>query len=64
MKNSVVERAMTALDRCDSCGASAKVIVTFLNGELMFCGHHARKLSKSLIEKSISIYDPDELILI
>lgn len=60
----VVERAVTALDRCDSCGASAKVIVTFLNGELMFCGHHARKMSKELISKSISIYDPDEFILV
>lgn len=52
----------TAIDRCDSCGASARVKVTFLNGELMFCGHHARELSKGLIEKSISIYDPEDFI--
>lgn len=60
----VAERSTTALDRCDSCGASAKVIVTFLNGELMFCGHHARELAKGLVDKSISIHDPDEFILV
>jgi hypothetical protein len=62
MKNGVVERAVTTLDRCDSCGASARVIVTFLNGDLMFCGHHARSLAKGLLDKSISIYDPDNYI--
>jgi hypothetical protein len=64
MENSVVERVVTTLDRCDSCSASARVIVTFLSGELMFCGHHARALAKSLVEKSIAIYDPDEYISI
>ena len=58
------ERTIIALDRCDSCGASAKVIVTFITGELMFCGHHAKELSAGLISNSISIYDPDEFILI
>ena len=62
MKTIAVERDITALDRCDSCGAQAKVIVTFLNGELMFCGHHARGLSTALTNKSISIYDPDKFI--
>jgi hypothetical protein len=57
-----VERSLVALDRCDSCGAAARVIVTFINGELMFCGHHARDLSTSLTSKSISIYDPDKFI--
>ena len=62
MQHAVQEHKPTALDRCDSCGAAAKVIVTFLNGELMFCGHHARDLSEALVKKSISIYDPDEFI--
>jgi hypothetical protein len=59
-----VERDITALDRCDSCSAQARVIVTFLNGELMFCGHHSKELSVPLLNKSISVYDPDEFILI
>jgi hypothetical protein len=62
METISIEREMTALDRCDSCGASAKTIVTFSSGELMFCGHHARSLAKVLIEKAISIYDPDDFI--
>lgn len=31
---------LTALDRCDSCGAQAYVNVKGLSGELMFCSHH------------------------
>lgn len=52
-------RVLTALDRCDKCGAAAKVVATFLSGELMFCGHHAREISKSLQNKSASVYDPE-----
>lgn len=62
MTTTSVEREITALDRCDYCNAQAKVIATFLNGELMFCGHHARSLSTALIKKSISIYDPNKFI--
>lgn len=64
MITKAVDQKMTAMDRCDSCGAQARVIVSFLNGELMFCGHHARALSKPILLKSLSIYDPDEFILI
>jgi hypothetical protein len=62
MQTTAVERVCTALDRCDSCNAAAKVIVTFINGELMFCGHHAKEMSIALVNKSISIYDPDNYI--
>jgi hypothetical protein len=55
-------KTLTLNDRCDSCSAAAMVVVTFINGELMFCGHHARDLSSSLTSKSISIYDPDNII--
>jgi len=58
-----VQRELTANDRCDSCTASAKVVATFLNGELMFCGHHAKELRRSLLSKSVSVYDPDELLV-
>ena len=43
---------LTANDRCDSCSAAAKVVFTFLNGELMFCGHHAKTKYESLKTKS------------
>jgi hypothetical protein len=29
-------------DRCDRCGAQAKVRVVLSGGDLVFCGHHAR----------------------
>ncbi len=34
---------LTAVDRCDRCGAAAQVrAVLPSGGELLFCGHHAR----------------------
>lgn len=50
---------LTANDRCDSCSAAAKVVATFINGELLFCGHHARKAAEALKAKAISVYDPE-----
>ena len=62
--DTVVARELTALDRCDQCSAAARVIATFLNGELMFCGHHAREQRDALIEKAAAVYDPDNFIYI
>jgi hypothetical protein len=32
------------LERCDSCGAAAKLYATIgASGELAFCGHHANR---------------------
>jgi hypothetical protein len=45
-----------------SCNAAAKVVATFLNCELLFCGHHARNVKASLQEKSVNIYDPENEI--
>jgi hypothetical protein len=34
---------LTRQDRCDRCGAEAKVLALLsTGGELLFCGHHAR----------------------
>lgn len=55
-----LDRELTAQDRCDACSAAAKVVATLLNGELMFCGHHARKFYSNLKGASISLYDPFE----
>lgn len=52
-------RELTLQDRCDSCSAAAKVIATFLNGELLFCGHHARKMNDTLKLKAVDVYDPE-----
>lgn len=49
---------LTTSDRCDACGAEAKVRATFLNGELLFCGHHSREYSDQIMLQAASIEDP------
>jgi hypothetical protein len=56
---SMVETVLEVFEKCDRCGARAKVGATFLNGELYFCGHHAKTLQPHLIAKAITIYDPE-----
>jgi len=53
------ERVLTLQDRCDSCGAAAKVVATFLQGELLFCGHHARKAGTDLVLRAVHVLDPE-----
>jgi hypothetical protein len=49
MTTAVAAPAITALDRCDRCGAQAYVRVTLeAGGELFFCAHHARKHGEAL----------------
>ena len=56
----VVEvRELTLNDRCDSCGAAARVVATMISGELLFCGHHGRALKNALVPKAIRVYDPE-----
>ena len=62
MVTTEVNRQLTAQDRCDACSAAAQVIVTFINGELMFCGHHAKDKADSLKLKSVTIFDPNNFI--
>ena len=54
-----VKAPLEVFEVCDRCGARAKVAATFLNGELYFCGHHAKTLQPHLIAKALTIYDPD-----
>jgi hypothetical protein len=35
------------------------VRATLANGELYFCGHHARETGNALVLKSIEVYDPE-----
>jgi len=59
MATEVIHRELTLQDRCDSCSAAAKVVATLLNGELMFCGHHARAMKDALVVKSVEVWDPE-----
>jgi hypothetical protein len=58
MQVTTSQREITLNDRCDACSAAARVIATLLNGELMFCGHHARANISALQQKAVEVYDP------
>ncbi|MFV0429631.1 MAG: hypothetical protein ACK5KO_09435 [Arachnia sp.] len=49
---------LTAMDRCDRCGAQAylRVILTS-GGELMFCAHHASEHREKLAQVAERIHD-------
>ena len=48
---------LSALDRCDSCGAQAYVRVTLETGELLFCAHHGSKFKEKLSAKALDWHD-------
>lgn len=48
---------LTALDRCDSCGAQAYVRARFTTGELLFCGHHFTKWESTMSPLLLDLYD-------
>jgi hypothetical protein len=43
-------------ERCDRCGAAAKLrIVLAGGGELVFCGHHANKYAPELVKIAVEV---------
>lgn len=49
---------MTALDRCDRCGAQAYLRVELPGGgDLLFCAHHAREHGDKLREVAVAVQD-------
>ncbi|HET7388070.1 MAG TPA: hypothetical protein VFJ19_15555 [Nocardioidaceae bacterium] len=49
---------LTAVDRCDRCGAQAYLRVELpTGGELLFCAHHARKHGEKLREMAVRVHD-------
>jgi len=55
---------LTKMDRCDAkdCPAQAFVLVKFITGELLFCGHHYNKYEASLIKDSYEVIDERDRI--
>lgn len=49
--------ALSALDRCDLCGAQAYVRVTLASGELLFCAHHGAKFKEKLAPTALNWED-------
>ncbi|HEX9334789.1 MAG TPA: hypothetical protein VF892_02845 [Pseudonocardiaceae bacterium] len=51
MPTTLARPELTAADRCDRCGAAARVrAVLASGGELLFCQHHAREHETRLRE--------------
>jgi hypothetical protein len=48
---------LTALDRCDSCGAQAYVRATMKSGELLFCAHHGAEFKEKLSATALNWHD-------
>ena len=48
--------AFTALDRCDRCGAQARVRALLPGGgDLLFCGHHGRLHADALAKVALTV---------
>ena len=54
---------LTALDRCDACGAQAYIRVVVASGELLFCAHHGRKHEEKLSQIAHSWHDESSRLL-
>ncbi|MFT4220324.1 MAG: hypothetical protein QM611_07395 [Microbacterium sp.] len=53
----VIDYRLTAVDRCDSCGAQAYIAAEVNGSELLFCAHHGRKYEAKLREVATSWHD-------
>ncbi|MDT0261052.1 DUF7455 domain-containing protein [Jatrophihabitans lederbergiae] len=61
MTSTLTVEPLTAVDRCDRCGAQAYVRVTLPAGsELLFCAHHGREYAPKLRELDAAILDESE----
>ena len=58
MTERVTDPTLTAVDRCDRCGAQAYLRVFLQSGgELLFCAHHANAHREKLVEVASRIQD-------
>jgi hypothetical protein len=51
---------LSALDRCDSCGAQAYVRVTMSTGDLFFCAHHGAQFKDKLSATALEWHDESD----
>jgi hypothetical protein len=55
---------LTAVDRCDRCGAQAYLRVSLQGGgELLFCAHHAREHGDKLREIAAYVHDETDKLV-
>lgn len=48
---------LSTADRCDRCGAQARVRVVLASGDLLFCAHHAHAYEAKLKETAVQWVD-------
>jgi hypothetical protein len=54
----VAPSPLTAVDRCDRCGAQAYLRVELSGGgDLLFCAHHAREHGDKLRKIAVRLHD-------
>lgn len=54
---------LTALDRCDECGAQAYIKVELASGDLLFCSHHGNEKRAALEPVSVAWHDESKKLL-
>ncbi|MBW4032630.1 MAG: hypothetical protein HIU88_08180 [Acidobacteria bacterium] len=52
-----LDHTLSALDRCDSCGAQAYIRVTLSSGDLLFCAHHGNQFKEKLFPTALNWHD-------
>ena len=58
MTTALAPNPLTAVDRCDRCGAQAYIrVMLTTGGELLFCGHHGRQYDNGLRKIAADIHD-------
>jgi hypothetical protein len=56
MNATLTSPELTRADRCDRCGAAARVRAKLPSGaELLFCQHHANKHEEKLVESAATL---------
>ena len=53
---------LTHADRCDRCGAQARVRVILTAGDLIFCAHHAKAYEDKLRDTAVEWVDETRLV--
>ncbi|MFT0763196.1 hypothetical protein [Scrofimicrobium sp. R131] len=61
-RSTLERRELTALDRCDACGARAWVRAVLGETELLFCAHHGTKNLGALAEAADYLQDDRHLL--
>jgi hypothetical protein len=54
---------LSALDRCDICGAQAYIRAILATGELIFCSHHGNEQKDKLSAIAVRWQDETEKLL-